>query len=131
MKLSKEERKEAREKIEDYHKKKQAELLDYVVKKIEEYKKDLLNEKKQIQEELKNLKEGLDFGDDVDSGDEETDESEEFANYIDVKMSLEESLDDINKALEFGKNIDGILGILVILEDKLGIWGQIELFKAE
>ena len=39
MKLSKEERKEAREKIEDYHKKKQAELLDYVVKKIEEYKK--------------------------------------------------------------------------------------------
>ncbi|HMB17318.1 MAG TPA: TraR/DksA C4-type zinc finger protein [Candidatus Paceibacterota bacterium] len=77
--------------------------------KIEEYKKDLLNEKKQIQEELKNLKEGLDFGDDVDSGDEETDESEEFANYIDVKMSLEESLDDINKALE--KIKEGTYGI--------------------
>ncbi|HKK96269.1 MAG TPA: UPF0280 family protein [Anaerovoracaceae bacterium] len=45
--------------------------------------------------------------------------------------NLVKEADDINKALEFGKNIDGILGILVILEDKLGIWGQIELFKAE
>ncbi len=68
--------------------------------KIEEYKKDLSEEREEVQERLESLKKNLDFGDDVDSGDEETDESEEFANYIDVKMNLEERLEDINRALE-------------------------------
>ena len=37
------------------------------------------------------------------------------------------SSDDISRAIEFGKNINGILGILIIIGDKLGVWGEIEL----
>lgn len=37
--LNKTERKEAREKIEEYHKKKLGELMEYVFEKVEEYKK--------------------------------------------------------------------------------------------
>ncbi|MBT7087277.1 MAG: UPF0280 family protein [Desulfobacterales bacterium] len=33
---------------------------------------------------------------------------------------------DINKSIDFGKKIDGIIGIVVIMDDKIGLWGDIE-----
>ncbi len=36
---------------------------------------------------------------------------------------------DITSAIRMGKNIEGILGIVVILGDKLGVWGRVELVK--
>lgn len=35
--------------------------------------------------------------------------------------------DDIKEALEFGKSIRGIVGIVIIVDDELGAWGDIEL----
>lgn len=36
--------------------------------------------------------------------------------------------EDINKGLAFGKTIEGIQGVLIIIADKMGAWGQIEIF---
>jgi len=36
---------------------------------------------------------------------------------------------DIASAIRMGENIEGILGIVVILGDKLGVWGRVELVK--
>jgi len=36
---------------------------------------------------------------------------------------------DIEKGISFAKDIEGILGILVIVDNQLGVWGQIELFR--
>ena len=33
---------------------------------------------------------------------------------------------DINKSIDFGKKIEGIIGIVVIMDDKIGLWGGIE-----
>lgn len=37
------------------------------------------------------------------------------------------SKQDIENALEFGKNIPGIRGLLIIIGDKLGAWGDLEI----
>jgi uncharacterized protein len=34
---------------------------------------------------------------------------------------------DINMAIDYGQKIDGVLGILIAIQDKLGIWGKIKL----
>jgi uncharacterized protein len=34
---------------------------------------------------------------------------------------------DINMAIDYGQQIDGVLGILVTIKDKLGVWGKIKL----
>jgi len=34
---------------------------------------------------------------------------------------------DIQKALDFGRTIPGLFGILIIMDDKAGIWGEIEI----
>lgn len=71
---------------------------------INEYKDKLLEEKKSIEEQLEEIKEDLDFGDDVDSFDEETDESEAFSNYVGIKRSLDNRLLDVEDAI---KRIEG------------------------
>lgn len=38
--------------------------------------------------------------------------------------------DEIETAIGWGRDIPGILGILVIIEDKMGMWGEIELTSA-
>lgn len=40
------------------------------------------------------------------------------------------SKEDVSKGIEFGKNIEGIEGILIIIKDKMGAWGKIELTGA-
>lgn len=37
--------------------------------------------------------------------------------------------DDINKGIEYGRVIEGIKGILIIIGDKMGAWGSIELVR--
>jgi ApbE superfamily uncharacterized protein (UPF0280 family) len=37
--------------------------------------------------------------------------------------------DDIHEALEIGKNYAEVMGILIILGDKLGVWGALDLVK--
>jgi len=66
---------------------------------LETFEKKLLSAKSDIEKGLQKLKEGLDFGDDIDHGEEETDETEEFANYLGVKKPLEDKLKDIEAAL--------------------------------
>ena len=36
---------------------------------------------------------------------------------------------DIASAIHLGENIDGVLGVAVILDDKMGAWGQVELVR--
>lgn len=60
----------------------------------------LISEKAKIEAELDGLKEKLDFGSDVDHGDEETDETEEMANYLGIKNELDNRLQKIDRALD-------------------------------
>lgn len=39
--------------------------------------------------------------------------------------------EDINKGIEFAKNIQGVLGIVIIVGDQVGLWGQVTLAKAQ
>ncbi len=41
--------------------------------------------------------------------------------------NMVKSHSDIEKGIDFAKSIDGIDGILIIVKDKIGAWGQIEL----
>jgi len=41
-----------------------------------------------------------DFGDDIDSGDEEADETEEFGNQLSISQTYKEHLADVDTALE-------------------------------
>lgn len=36
---------------------------------------------------------------------------------------------DIASAIHLGENIDGVLGVAVIVDDKMGAWGQVELVR--
>lgn len=67
------------------------------LKKIEER---LISDKSKIEKDLVKLKETLDFGDDVDHYEEETDEAEEMGNYLGIKKTQDARLSQINKALE-------------------------------
>lgn len=60
----------------------------------------LISEKAKIEAELEGLKEKLDFGSDIDHMEEETDETEEVANYLGVKKVLDEKLKNIDRALD-------------------------------
>ena len=39
------------------------------------------------------------------------------------------TVNDINTGIDYGNSIKGVEGILVIIEDKLGVWGNVELTK--
>jgi len=76
---------------------------------LKTFEQKLLAEKKDIEEQIKKLGEELDFGDDVDSLEEETDETEEFANRLGVRNVLEKRVEEIENALrKMGKNEYGI-----------------------
>lgn len=74
--------------------------------KDEERKKfesELREEESKVKKQLSRFKEGLDFGDDVDHGDEEADETEEFGTWLGLKKILEHHLQNVRRALaKFG-----------------------------
>ena len=76
------------------------------LKKIEE---ELLSEKVGIEKDLEKMKEGLDFGSDVDNFDEESDEAEEMGNYLGVKKTQDARLNQIERALQ--KIKEGTYGV--------------------
>ncbi|MEX0690186.1 MAG: TraR/DksA C4-type zinc finger protein [Candidatus Paceibacterota bacterium] len=84
-----------------------------------EIREKLEEEKEKIQAQLKSLKKGLDFGNDVDSGDEEADEAEEYSNYIGVEKTLNHRMQDIDKALN--KIKEGTYGLCEKCEKRIGI----------
>jgi len=64
------------------------------------FKEKLEEEEKKLLGEISHLKDNLDFGDDVDSLEEEPNETEEFGNMLSVKNSLDDRLRSIRGALE-------------------------------
>ena len=66
---------------------------------LQELKGLLEKTRGEIEAELQELKKSLDFGDDVDSFDEETNEAEEFSNYLSVKKVLDRRTRRIDRAL--------------------------------
>lgn len=69
----------------------------------------LLELKKHAEQALKKLDTELDFGSDIDGGDEESDETEERTNQIGVRNALKTQLDRVQRALE--RIDDGKYGI--------------------
>ena len=63
-------------------------------------KEKLLEEKKDLEGQLKKLDEMRDFGDDVDSMEEESDESEELGNIVPVKAALKSKIIRISDTLK-------------------------------
>ena len=69
-----------------------------------QFKKQLEEEKKEIEEQLKKLEKMPDFGNDIDSLEEEADETEEYGNQMAVAHTFKKRLADIETALEKIKN---------------------------
>lgn len=68
-------------------------------KDLEKFKNKLEEEKKSIVSKLKRLTKIPEFGSDVDSFDEETDESEEYGNQLAVAQDFKNRMTDIESAL--------------------------------
>lgn len=68
------------------------ELLSQFKNQLEEKRKDILKK-------IKSLYKVPEFGSDVDSGEEESDESEEFGNQLSVAQAYKEDLADVETAL--------------------------------
>jgi RNA polymerase-binding transcription factor DksA len=66
---------------------------------LEKFKEKLNDTKTEILADFEKLKKGLDFGNDVDSMDEETDETEERSYYVGVKNLLDGRLRAVEDAL--------------------------------
>jgi DnaK suppressor protein len=69
------------------------------IKFLSQFKNWLQKNRKEILRKIKKLSRVPDFGSDVDSGEEEADESEEFANQLAIAQTYRERLADINSAL--------------------------------
>ncbi|MFC1829584.1 UPF0280 family protein, partial [Thermodesulfobacteriota bacterium] len=41
--------------------------------------------------------------------------------------NLVKSKSDIEKAIDFGRRIEGITGLVIIVKDEIGLWGELEL----
>lgn len=70
------------------------------IKFLAQFKNWLERTKKEILKKIKKLSKAPDFGNDVDSGEEESDESEEFGNQMAIAQTYKEHLADIDTALE-------------------------------
>ena len=66
----------------------------------EGFKKTLEKERESIEERIKNINTSKDFGSDIDGGDEEADETEEFENIEEIKFVLKDKIKNIDRALE-------------------------------
>lgn len=78
-------------------------------KELQGFEEKLRAEKTNIDQQLARMKENLDFGNEIDNLDEESDESEEFANQIGIRKALKDRLGRITSALE--KCTQGTYGV--------------------
>jgi RNA polymerase-binding protein DksA len=69
------------------------------IKFLSQFKNWLEKTRKDIQNKIKRLYKVPDFGSDVDSGEEESDESEEFSTQLSIAQTYKERLADIDTAL--------------------------------
>ena len=76
---------------------------------VQKFKKKLEKEKKDIEAELKKHGQSPDFGNDIDSFEEETDESAEIGHQLSIAQTYKNRLADIDSAL--GKIQKGKYGI--------------------
>jgi DnaK suppressor protein len=67
--------------------------------KIDFYKKRLLEDKRRLMAEVEESQNPQNFGNDVDSFDEETDEAEEVANKLAVAQSIKDRINEIDSSL--------------------------------
>lgn len=67
---------------------------------VQKFKERLEKEKTELEKEVKKLKVVADFGDDIDSLDEEADESEEYGNQLALAQTFKERIADIDLALD-------------------------------
>lgn len=77
--------------------------------KSENYKNKLQHERLLIFSEIKDLGKPVNLGDDIDHGDEKTDEAEELSNRFGEENDLKKRLDEIDVAL--GKIEKGDYGV--------------------
>ena len=70
-------------------------------KQIEEIKESLIESKEEIEKDLKDSEKNLDFGDDYGSAweEEETDEAEEYSNFVGAEFTMKKRLTHIESAL--------------------------------
>lgn len=66
---------------------------------IQKFKKQLEQEKSILEKEIEELKKKPDFGDDTDSLEEETDESQAYGNQLALMQTFKERVADIDFAL--------------------------------
>jgi DnaK suppressor protein len=71
---------------------------------LKEYKTKLEKERMMVTAEIAHDEKPVDFGSDIDHGDEESDKSEQVGDQIAAEKSLKERLNEINIALEKIKN---------------------------
>lgn len=77
--------------------------------KTEMYQSRLLEERTRLLKEIEKREKPVDFGGEVDSFDEETDEAEEFSNRLAIAQTMRERLSEIEAAL--GRIREGIYGM--------------------
>ena len=68
--------------------------------RLKKYKNKLESERKLLLDEIRRNEKPTDFGDDIDSSDEEADETEELGNQLSVAQNLKTRLTEIDIAIE-------------------------------
>ncbi len=69
-------------------------------KELQNLKEQLEKEAGELEAQLKRHKGDTDFGSDIDHGDEEADEAEEYSNDLGIKDALKEQLINVESALD-------------------------------
>ena len=67
---------------------------------LTKFKNQLTRLRSFLEDRIKKLQKAPEFGDDVDSGDEETDETEEFGTQLSIAQNYKEKLANVDSALE-------------------------------
>lgn len=67
---------------------------------LKSLKEKLEKEKKEVEEEIKKLAVPPDFGSEVDEGEEEADETEQFGTNLGIQQVLRNKLEEINETLQ-------------------------------
>jgi len=79
------------------------------IKLLTKFKDQLMRLKSFLQDRIKKLQKIPNFGGDVDAGDEETEETEEYSNQLSIAQNYKNKLADIDNALnKMGKQKYGI-----------------------